>query len=260
MANGDGGEFAQYLRGSDGVWTQLTRFEDKVVDAVFGPGRSLYFLYRTGSFVQPPTAYSYDGSGAAEPVKLTMSSTNPADFSDIEIEREFATSRDGTRVPMTILRRRGTRLDGNNPTLLSGYGGYGVSLGPGFDPVSRLWFDRGGIRVIVPEFGTVKDPEQFRALYAYSPYHHVKDGARYPAVLFLTGANDPRVDPMHSRKMAARLQAASGGKSTVLLRTSAGSGHGIGTALAESIDQDVDVYAFLFDQLAMDSRYSSLPR
>jgi prolyl oligopeptidase len=97
----------------------------------------------------------------------------------------------------------------------------------------------------------VKDPDEFRALHAYSPYHHVKDGARYPAILFLTGANDPRVDPMHSRKMTARLQAAGGGTGTVLLRTTAGSGHGIGTAVAKSIEQDVDVYAFLFDQLAI---------
>ncbi len=58
------------------------------------------------------------------------------------------------------------------------------------------------------EFGTVKDPEQFKALYAYSPYHHVKDGATYPAILFLTGENDHRVNPLNSRKMIARLQAA----------------------------------------------------
>src|SRR5205085_6288455 len=67
----------------------------------------------------------------------------------------------------------------------------------------------------VTEFGTVKEPDQFRALYAYSPYHHVQDGVQYPPVLFLTGANDPRVDPMSSRKMTARLQA-SGTKNPVL--------------------------------------------
>ena len=59
----------------------------------------------------------------------------------------------------------------------------------------------------VTEFGTVKEADQFRALYAYSPYHHVVDGTQYPAVLFLTGDNDPRVDPANSRKMTARLQA-----------------------------------------------------
>ena len=62
----------------------------------------------------------------------------------------------------------------------------------------------------IPEYGTVKDEAQFRALLAYSPYHNVEDGRDYPAVLFMTGANDPRVDPLQSRKMTARLQAALG--------------------------------------------------
>jgi prolyl oligopeptidase len=100
----------------------------------------------------------------------------------------------------------------------------------------------------VTEFGTVKDKAQFEALYAYSPYHHVKAGVTYPAVLFLTGANDPRVDPMQSRKMTARLQAAG---ATCLLRTSSNSGHGIGSSLSERIEQNVDVDAFLFDQLGV---------
>jgi prolyl oligopeptidase len=106
----------------------------------------------------------------------------------------------------------------------------------------------------VPEFGTVKDPDQFRALLAYSPYHHVKDGTSYPPVLLPTGANDPRVDPMHSRKMAARLQAATGGRSLVLLRASASSGHGIGTGLDERIALEADVWAFLFAQLGVEVR------
>jgi prolyl oligopeptidase len=106
----------------------------------------------------------------------------------------------------------------------------------------------------VPEFGTVKDAAQFKALFAYSPYHNVKDGTSYPAVLFLTGANDPRVDPMQSRKMAARLQAATGGKGTILLRTSDSAGHGIGTSLSERIDELADVYAFFFAQLGVKAR------
>ena len=103
----------------------------------------------------------------------------------------------------------------------------------------------------MPEFGTVKDEKQFQALFAYSPYHHVKDGVKYPAVLFLTGANDPRVDPMQSRKMTARLQAATASGRPVLLRTSAGSGHGLDTSLSERIEEDVDVYAFLFAELGV---------
>jgi prolyl oligopeptidase len=105
----------------------------------------------------------------------------------------------------------------------------------------------------VTEFGTVKDKDQFKALYAYSPYHHVKDGTRYPAVLFMTGANDPRVDPMQSRKMAARLQAADP-KGLFVLRTSGNTGHGIGTPLSERIEQTVDQYSFLFDQLGVEYR------
>ena len=105
----------------------------------------------------------------------------------------------------------------------------------------------------VTEFGTVADRGQFQYLYAYSPYHHVKDGVAYPDVLFLTGANDPRVDPMQSRKMTARLQAASSGK-PVLLRTSNASGHGIGSSLDEKVGESVDVYAFLFDRLGVDYR------
>ena len=104
----------------------------------------------------------------------------------------------------------------------------------------------------VPEFGTVKDREAVPgACIAYSPYHHVKDGTKYPAVLFLTGANDPRVDPMQSRKMTARLQAAGGPNAVVLLRTSASSGHGLGTALSERIEEAVDVDAFVLAQLGI---------
>ena len=106
----------------------------------------------------------------------------------------------------------------------------------------------------VTEFGTVKDPEQFQALYAYSPYHHVKDGTRYPAVLLLTGENDGRVDPANSRKMAARLQAATSSGRPVLLRVSFSSGHGIGTSLTERIAQQADVYAFLFHELGVHYR------
>ena len=96
----------------------------------------------------------------------------------------------------------------------------------------------------VTEFGTVKDPEQFKALYAYSPYHHVKDGMRYPAVLFLTGDNDGRVNPCNSRKMTARLQAANRDpiRLPVLLRTTSATGHGIGSSLDERIAEQADVY------------------
>jgi len=103
----------------------------------------------------------------------------------------------------------------------------------------------------VTEFGTVKDPAQFKALYAYSPYHHVVDGGVYPAVMLLTGINDGRVEPHHSLKMAARLQAASVSGKPVLLRVAGDAGHGQGMALSSAIEQDADVFAFVFDQLGV---------
>ena len=101
------------------------------------------------------------------------------------------------------------------------------------------------------EFGTVKNLDQFKALYAYSPYHHVKVGTPYPAVLMLTGATDGRVNPMHSRKFTAALQAATTSHRPVLLRTSMNSGHGIGSSLSERIAEQADELSFLFDQLGM---------
>src|SRR6266576_3427068 len=103
----------------------------------------------------------------------------------------------------------------------------------------------------VTEFGSVKDAEQFHALYAYSPYHRVVDGMKYPPVLLTSGDNDGRVNPWQSRKMAARLQAANKSDHPILLRTTSTAGHGIGTSLDERIDEEADVYAFLFDQLGM---------
>jgi prolyl oligopeptidase len=103
----------------------------------------------------------------------------------------------------------------------------------------------------IPEFGTVEDLEQFEALHAYSPYHQAKQAA-YPAILFMTGENDGRVDPMHSRKMTAVLQHNNSSNNQVLLRTSGNTGHGSGTPLSETISQQVDRLVFLFDSLGME--------
>jgi prolyl oligopeptidase len=104
----------------------------------------------------------------------------------------------------------------------------------------------------ITEYGTVKDPDQFKALYAYSPYHHVKDGTAYPAILMPTGENDHRVNPMQSRKMIARLQAATSSDHPILLRTSSTAGHGsIGASLDEQLELQADVFSFLFDQLGI---------
>jgi prolyl oligopeptidase len=104
----------------------------------------------------------------------------------------------------------------------------------------------------VTEFGTVTNPNQFEALYDYSPYHRVVDGTAYPTMLMVTGENDGRVNPAQSRKMTARMQAATRSEHPILLRTSSSSGHGLGTALDEQIAEDADVFAFLFDQLEID--------
>ena len=301
-------------------------------------------LFRDISYTEPAAWFKLS-AGENKPVKSALVSTSPVSLSDIEVTREFAPSKDGTKIPLNILCRKGTKLDGSNPTLLYGYGGYGVSMTPAFDFQKRLWFDRGGVYVVanirgggefgeewhkagnltkkqtvfddfaaaaqylienkytsadklalmggsnggllmgalitqhpdlmravvtsvgiydmlrvelapngafnVTEFGTVKNEEQFKALYAYSPYHHVADGAKYPAVLLMTGANDGRVAPYHSRKMTARLQAANKSDHPILLRTSTSAGHGIGTALSERIKQQADIYSFLFAQLDM---------
>jgi len=107
-------------------------------------------------------------------------------------------------------------------------------------------------RFNVTEFGSVTDPEQFKALYAYSPYHRVVDGAKYPSILLTTGANDPRVDPWHSRKFCARLQAANASANPILLRTSNSAGHGMGDSLDEIISERTDIYAFLIHELAVE--------
>jgi prolyl oligopeptidase len=106
----------------------------------------------------------------------------------------------------------------------------------------------------VTEYGTVHNPDHFKALYAYSPYHNVKDGTAYPATLMLTGANDPRVDPMQSRKMTARLQAATSSSAPILLRVSYETGHGVDASLEERVSQISDAYAFLLHGLGVDYR------
>jgi len=285
-----------------------------------------------------------EASGRLAPTALQQ--TSPVSFADVEVVREFATSKDGTRVPLNIVRKKGLKLDGSHPLLLTGYGGYSVNLEPNFlGAGTRLWLDAGGVYVIanlrgggefgeawhaqgalthkqnvfddfaaagqylvahgytsharmaaqggsnggllmgavmtqhpelfravvssvgiydmlrveldpngafnVTEFGSVKDPAQLQALRAYSPYHHVQDGAPYPAVFMITGETDGRVNPMHSRKMVARLQAATGSEHPIYLSINAHAGHGIGSALSITVNQRADAYAFLFDQLGM---------
>ena len=110
--------------------------------------------------------------------------------------------------------------------------------------IAKLW---------IPEYGSAENPEQFKWLYAYSPYHHVKPGAEYPAILFMTADTDTRVDPMHAKKMAALMQAeAKNGTSRdrpILLRIETKAGHGAGKPVTKQIEEFTDVYTFLFWQL-----------
>ena len=302
-------------------------------------------LFHTATYVQPAAWYRFDAA-SGKSIRTALAQVSAFNFDDAEVVREFAVFKDGARVPLTIIRRKDTKLDGSNPTLLYGYGGFGISEQPRFaGSIARLFLDQGGIyvdagirgggeygqewhkggnltrkqnvfddfiacaqhlidqkytspahlailggsnggllmgaaftqhpelfRAVVSyvgvydmlrveldpngrfnttEFGTVKNPEQFCALYAYSPYHHVKDGTAYPGILFFTGENDHRVNPLHSRKMTARLQAANRSNHPILLRTSASSGHGFGTALDEQINEEADALSFLFDQLGI---------
>jgi prolyl oligopeptidase len=116
--------------------------------------------------------------------------------------------------------------------------------------IAQLW---------IPEYGSSEDPEQFKWLYAYSPYHHVRDGVAYPAVLIHTAESDTRVDPMHARKMTARLQAASTG-GPVLLRLESKAGHGAGKPLGKVIDQLTDEWSFLFTQIVTQIVTQSVPQ
>jgi prolyl oligopeptidase len=109
--------------------------------------------------------------------------------------------------------------------------------------IAKLW---------VPEYGSSEDPTQFKWLYAYSPYHNVKDGRAYPSVLFTTAESDTRVDPMHARKMAARLQAAQAADGRpVLLRVETKAGHGAGKPVNKLTDELTDELSFLYAELGM---------
>lgn len=302
-------------------------------------------LYSAETYLQPPRFERYE-EASAHTAETALQQTSPVSFDDAEVVREFAPSKDGTQIPINIIRRKGTKLDGSNPVLLTGYGGYGINLSPSFlGPNTRLWLDAGGVYVIAnlrgggefgeawhqagmlthkenvfddfigaaqyliatryttpdrlaitggsnggllmgaaltqhpdlfravaslvgiydmlrveldpngafntTEFGSVKDPDQFRALYAYSPYHHVRTGTKYPAIFMATGETDGRVNPAHSRKMIARLQDAASADRPVYLSINSHAGHGIGSSLSIRVNQAADLYAFLFDQLGM---------
>jgi prolyl oligopeptidase len=116
--------------------------------------------------------------------------------------------------------------------------------------IARLW---------IPEYGSADDPEQFKYIYAYSPYHHVRPGVQYPATLFMTADGDTRVDPMHAKKMAALMQANAINASDrpILLRVDVKAGHGAGKPVGKLMDDALDLWTFLFWQVGVKSKPKS---
>jgi prolyl oligopeptidase len=272
----------------------------------------------------------------------------PVDPSTIEVEQVWYPSRDGTKISMFVVHRKGLQPDGHRPTLLTGYGGFNISMTPSFQATLFPWLEDGGVyalpnlrgggeygdawheagmlerkqnvfddfaaagewlithgytdrahlacaggsngglltgvmvtqhpdlfraaivavplldmlryqdflmaRYWVPEYGSAENADQFRALYAYSPYQHVEKGVKYPAVLLTGGENDSRVHALHARKMAALLQASTASdpaKRPVLLWVDREAGHGQGKPLNLRLRDLVDQRVFLRWQLGM---------
>jgi len=306
------------------------------------------FFYSFESFTVPPSIYRvdlHDGTTSSW-ARIDAPSIDPNAY---EVRQEWFHSKDGTRVPMFIVCKKGVEKNGRNPTLLTAYGGFDVSLTPTFSSDVYLWLERGGVyavanlrgggefgedwhragmldkkqnvfddmiaaagylisekytapnqlaiqgasnggllmgamitqrpdlfravvcqvplldmlryqnfliaRLWIPEFGSADTPEQFKWLYSYSPYHHIKPGVQYPAILLTTADSDSRVDPMHARKMTALMQAeARNGMSRtrpILLRIEPKAGHGSGKPISKQIEEDTDIYSFLFWQLGV---------
>jgi prolyl oligopeptidase len=319
------------------------------VGTVFGSGGKWdhdEIFYGFESFTTAPSIYRYDVKSMSTSVwaKVDAPGIDPAAYA---VEQEWYRSKDGTRVPMFLVHKKGVKKDGSNPTLLTGYGGFDLSLTPSFDSENYLWLEHGGVyavanlrggaefgedwhragmldkkqnvfddmiaaaeylisekytdkdhlaieggsnggllmgamvterpelfravvcqvplldmlhyqnfqiaRLWVPEYGSAEDPEQFKWLYAYSPYHLVKAGVEYPAVLFMTSDSDSRVDPMHAEKMAALMQASAKNDRArpILLRIESKAGHGAGTPVGKQIEEGTDVFSFLFWQLGV---------
>ena len=308
-----------------------------VVDAT-QPGA----LFNLQGWTQPAQLYAFDPA-KKETRNTGMLPPSKVDVSQLESEEVLVTSWDGTRVPLSILHRKGLKLDGKNPTIIDAYGAYGVVIEAGFSANLVAWIERGGIyayahvrgggelgeawhlagfkrtkhntwldfiacsqhlidkgytstpklagtgtsaggilignamawrpdlyRVIldrvgmsdlmryetepngppnVSEMGSIADEEGFHGLYAMSAYQHIQGGVPYPAVMFTTGANDPRVAPWHMMKMAARTQVATSSGLPVLLRIDYDAGHGIGSNRSQREQQQADEWSFTLWQM-----------
>src|SRR3954447_2806183 len=300
-------------------------------------------FYSFSSFATPPSVYRYDiATGEKSLVFRAKVAMNPADY---EVKQVFYTNRDGTKVPMFLSYKKGLKLDGNNPTLLYGYGGFDISMTPGFS-ISRLtWMNMGGVYAVanlrgggeygeawheagtklhkqnvfddfiaaaeyliknnytkpaklavqggsngglligavetqrpdlfgatlpavgvmdmlrfnqftagrywVDDYGSSANADEFKALYAYSPYHNIKPVTKYPATLITTADTDDRVVPGHSFKYAAAIQEAQAGPAPVLIRIETRAGHGGGKPTGKLIEETTDEMAFLVKNLGV---------
>jgi len=300
-------------------------------------------FYTFTSFATPPTVYRYDVvSGESTLWRRAPVDVDPDDY---VVRQVFYDSKDGTRVPMFVVHKKGIEPDGDNPTLLYGYGGFNVSLTPFFSVERLAWLERGGVYAVpnlrgggeygeqwhlagtktekqnvfddfiaaaewlvenrytrprklaiaggsnggllvgaamtqrpdlfgaalpavgvmdmlrfhhftagrfwVDDYGSADDPEEFRALYAYSPYHNLEPGTDYPPTLVTTADHDDRVVPGHSFKFAARLQEMHAGDDPVLIRIEERAGHGAGRPTEKRIEAAADQLAFLVENLDM---------
>ena len=300
------------------------------------------------SFTQPGTIYRYD----MESNTYTLYSRPKVQFDpDMYVsEQQFFASKDGIRVPMFVVHKKGLERDGKNPTLLYGYGGFNVSLQPYFSSMLIPWLEQGGIYVMVnlrgggeygvewyeagtkmnkqnvfddfigaaeyliaegytnserlaimggsnggllvgacmtqrPElfqvaipqvgvmdmlryhlftigwnwagdYGTSADSkEMFEYLKGYSPLHNLKPGVAYPATLVTTADHDDRVVPAHSFKFAAMLQACQAGDKPCLIRIDSKAGHGGGKPLKKRIEEQADIYSFIFYNMGIKTNY-----
>jgi prolyl oligopeptidase len=302
-------------------------------------------FYAFASFTHPSTIHRLNvATGESSVFKAPKVKFDSDAYETVQV---FATSKDGTKVPMFITRRRGLKLDGNQPVLMNGYGGFNISLTPRFSIFDAVWLEIGGVFVqtnlrgggeygrswhlagtklqkqntfddfiacaewliankytspqklsisggsnggllmgaaltqrpdlfgaVLPsvgvldmlrfhkftigwawasDYGSADDAEQFKALYAYSPLHHLKPNVRYPATLITTADHDDRVVPAHSFKFAAQLQACqSKDGPPTLIRIETKAGHGGGTALAKVIEESADELSFLVKTLGME--------
>ena len=315
------------------------------VSALSGKKDENVAYYSYTSFNTPGEIYKYDFTTKKSTLHFRPEvKFNPDDF---EVNQEFYASKDGTKVPMFIVHKKGLKLDGQNPTLLYAYGGFNISLTPSFSASRIAFLENGGVyvmanlrgggeygedwhlagtklqkqnvfddfiaaaeyliskkytsseklaiqggsngglligavtnqrpdlfKVALPQvgvmdmlrfnkftigwawagdFGTSEDNEEmFKYLDAYSPYHNIKKGTAYPAILATTADHDDRVVPAHTFKYMARLQEYnSENKLPLLVRIDTKAGHGAGKPTAKVIEEYTDVWAFVFYHLGM---------